>query len=115
MSYEVKGKITAIQPIEEFDSGAKKVTFQLDTGEQYNNLFAFELFKTGEHVKFVDNFPTYNKVGDTVTVEFNVNTREYNGKYYTNLTAWKVTGEGKTTTADKAETFVADDSSDLPF
>jgi hypothetical protein len=28
--------------------------------------------------------------GQDVTVQFNIESREYNGKYYTNATAWKI-------------------------
>ncbi|MFI3320483.1 MAG: DUF3127 domain-containing protein [Rikenellaceae bacterium] len=30
------------------------------------------------------------KMGETYTVQFNVESREYNGRWYTNLTAWRV-------------------------
>ncbi len=30
------------------------------------------------------------KVGATYTVSFNIESREYNGRYYTNVTAWRV-------------------------
>ena len=100
MSFTTTGKITGIQDIQLFDSGAKKITFQVQTNEQYNNLYAFELFKTGEHVKHVENFTQYNKVGDTVTVEFNVNTNEYKGKFYTSLPAWKIDKIGSTQQAE---------------
>lgn len=103
MSYKATGTITAISEILTFDSGAKKLSFQIDTNEQYNNIFSFDLFKSGEHVKFVDNFPTYNKVGDIVEVEFNINCKEYNGKFYTNLGAWKVDKVGGSTQSTTEE------------
>lgn len=89
MSYTVKGTIKHIGDIQAFDSGAKKLQFVVETTEQYNNKYAFELFKGAEHVKFVENFTQFNKVGDVVEVEFNVNCHEYQGKYYTNLSCWK--------------------------
>jgi len=64
----------------------KKQGFLVQTNEQYNNLYCFELFGAEK----VDNFLKYNKVNDSVDVEFNVQTNEWQGKYYTSLQAWKV-------------------------
>ncbi len=113
MSYTVKGKITKIGDIQSFDSGAKKLQFVVETSEQYNNVYAFELFKGADHVQHVENFTKYNKVGDSVSVEFNVQTNEYNEKYYTNLTCWKCE---KVDGANSAPTETADEGDqDLPF
>ncbi len=65
----------------------EKQLFLLRTQEQYNNLYCFEIFGDQK----VDNFAKFNKVGQEVTVEFNVNTSEHQGKYYTTLSAWKIT------------------------
>jgi hypothetical protein len=64
----------------------KKQGFLVQTKEQYNNLYCFELFGAEK----VDNFLKYNKVNDSVDVEFNVQCNEWQGKYYTSLQAWKV-------------------------
>ena len=42
-----------------------------------------------EH-KNVERFNEYNKVGDSVKVEFSIRTQEYKGKYYTSLSHWRV-------------------------
>ncbi len=60
--------------------------FILKTDSEYNNLYCFALFGAEK----IENFEKYNKVGQSVSVEFNVNCREYQGKYYTNLSAWKI-------------------------
>lgn len=88
---EVTGKITKILPIEtgqkKDGSGEwKKLSFILDNNAQYNNIFCFEIFGAEK----VDKFNQYNRVGDVVKVDFNVNTNEWQGKYYTSLQAWKV-------------------------
>jgi hypothetical protein len=41
------------------------------------------------------------KSGQDVTIQFNIESREYNGKYYTNCTAWKIESSSQ--------------GSDLPF
>ena len=86
---KVKGQIISIGDTQTFDSGAKKLSFQIDNGEQYNNILSFDLFKGAEHVSHLDNFIKFNKVGDSVEVEFNIQCKEYNGKYYTNLQMWR--------------------------
>jgi len=106
-------KITKINEVESGTSKAgkewKKVTFVGETEEQYNNLYAFELF--GEEK--VDNFVKFNKVGDVVDVDFNVSTREWEGRYFTSLSAWKVfkANSEATNTPSPADEV----SEDLPF
>jgi len=107
---EVTGKITKILDKvtgqKKDGSGTwEKQTFVLETQEQYNNLYAFEVFGAEK----VGNLKQYNKVGDTVKVDFNVSTNEYNGKYYTSLQAWKIFK------ANLEETPVEAASADLPF
>jgi len=89
MDYKATGTIVEIDDIQTFDSGAKKTAFRIDTGEQYGNILAFELFKKEEYAEHVEKFLQYNKIGDNVEVEFNIRTNEHNGRYYTSLTVWK--------------------------
>lgn len=114
MNFTVKGTIISIGDIQTFDSGAKKLTLVIDTKEQYNNLYSFDYFKSGEYVKYVDEFAKYNKIGDQVEVEFNVNSKEYNGKYYTNLSLWKITKIAPGETVLQNENNLEEDG-DLPF
>ena len=114
MNFTVKGTIIEIGDIQIFDSGAKKLTLVIDTKEQYNNEYALDYFKSGEYVKYVDEFAKYNKIGDQVEVEFNVNSKKYNGKYYTNLSLWKITKIGAANPAPQNQSNVEDDG-DLPF
>jgi hypothetical protein len=88
---EIIGIITQILEIQTGDkkdgSGQwEKQSFIVDTGTQYNNIYCFEVFGDQK----VDNFKKFNKVGQEVTVEFNVNTNEYKEKFYTTLNAWKI-------------------------
>ena len=34
-------------------------------------------------------------IGDTITVSINIESREFNGKWYTDVTAWKVSKQGQ--------------------
>lgn len=113
MSFTIKGKITKILEVQKGTSKEgkdwQKLQFVLETDEQYNNLYCFEIF--GEEK--VENFNKYNKVGQEVEVSFNVSTNEWQGKYFTSLQAWKVFTA--TQTSDLEPVAVDDESEDLPF
>jgi len=87
---EVTGKITKVLDVQNGTSKEgkewQKLIFTLETTEQYNNLYAFEVFGSEK----VETFNKFNKVGDDVKVDFNVSTNEWQGKYFTSLQAWKV-------------------------
>lgn len=109
---KVTGVITNILPTEEGVSKAgkewKKLTFTLETSEDYNNLYAFEVFGAEK----VDNFIKFNKVAQSVDVDFNVSCNEWKGKYFTSLQAWKIFK------AEHNEELVGkpvEESDDLPF
>lgn len=111
---KIKGKITEILKEEKGTSKAgkdwTKQSFVLDTGAEYNPLIAFGLFGQEK----VDNFNKYNKVGDSVDVSFNVSSREYEGKWYSQIDAWKVfqsKGEDSIAPVYSNES----DTDDLPF
>mgnify|MGYP003706943587 CR=1 FL=1 len=93
MEYKVRGVIKSISPIESVGAG-KKLSFRIDTGEKFNNLIEFELYKGAEYLSHVEKFGEYNKVGDNVEVEFNLRTYnwkpEAENKIFTSLSCWKV-------------------------
>ena len=107
-------KITKISEVQSGTSKAgkdwKKLTFVGETSEQYNNLYAFELF--GEEK--VDNFVKFNKEGDSVDVDFNVSTREWEGRYFTSLSAWSIY-KAKGNTQEIEPALPQDSSDELPF
>lgn len=85
----------------------KKQAFIVSNNEGYEGkeqIFAFEVFGADK----VDNLTKYNKVGDKVEVSFNIQTNEYNGKYYTSLQSWKVSSA-------TPQEIVEDDPNPLPF
>ena len=63
-------------------------------------------------------------VGDVITASLNIESREYNGRWYTDARAWKIQGQGAGGTStdtdpfhpDNEPNFTADSASDdLPF
>ena len=113
MSFTIKGKILSISEVKNFDNGAKAINYQVQTNEQYNNLYSFEMYKGAEHTQHIDNFIKYNKVGDEVSVEWNVRTSEYKGKFWSSLSPWRV--EKSEASEPIKDSTVTDDTDDLPF
>ncbi len=109
---KVTGKITKVLDTQKGTTAAgknwQKLSFILETTEDYNNLYCFEVFGDEK----VEQFLKYNKVGQEVDVSFNVQTNEYKGKYYTSLQSWKIfkaeAGEATPEVAQEA-------ADDLPF
>ena len=87
---KIQGKITKILDVEKGQkndgSEWQKINFLVETDEQYNNLYCFEIFG----VEKVANFQKNNNIGATVKVSFNVKTNEWQGRYFTSLQAWRV-------------------------
>ena len=81
---EINGVIVAVLPIQtgEGKNGTwKKQTAVLETDGQYPKKVAFDMF--GDKIKDLS-------VGDKVVAGIDIDSREYNGKWYTNIGAWKV-------------------------
>jgi hypothetical protein len=89
----IKGKLKEKLTLENGTTKAgkdwKKQNFVIDTGDQYNPDVCFTLFGD-EKVAILENF----QEGQEVTVSFNVSSREFNGKYYHNIDAWKIEAGG---------------------
>jgi len=121
---ELSGKIIKVLPLQsgQGKNGTwKKQEYVLEYGDQYPKLVCFNLW--GDKV---DQFALGE--GDVATVHFDVESREYNGKYYTDVKAWKVEkGEGmpqaQSVGGGKASDFGipapdflnSDEKDDLPF
>ena len=116
MSLKVTGKITKVNGTQSGTSKAgkewTKLSFLLETTEEYNNLYCFDVFGDEK----VENFNKYNKVGQEVDVEFNVKTNEWNDKYFTSLDAWKIfKAEVNDIEVNEPEVVVGGEENDLPF
>ena len=90
----ITGSIKNILPVEKGiakSSGKEwqKQSFIVANNDGYEGreqIFCFEVF--GEEK--VSNLANFQKVGDNVKVSFNISTNEWNGKYYTSLSAWRI-------------------------
>lgn len=83
---EVTGKIIVVLPEMSGTSKAgnawKKREYVLETQEQYPKKVHFDFF--GERA---DQYPL--AVGDTVKLSFDIESREYNGRWFTSVRGWK--------------------------
>jgi len=90
MGYKAEGKIEKI-----FDSETKGASFQVRqfvievADGQYPQMVAFQLVQ--DKCTLIDDFSE----GESVEVEFDLRGREWNGKYFTNLQAWRISRAGE--------------------
>lgn len=83
--YEAAGKIKVINETQSFASGFTKREFVVTTAvDKYPQDLKFEVVK--DKCSMLDQF----KVGQDVNVSFDIRGNEYNGKYFVNLSAWKI-------------------------
>lgn len=108
----IEGKVIIVLDIASGTSQAgkdwEKRDFVIETDDQYPKKIAFTLF--GDKVDFCPN------VGEDVMVHYNLESREYNGRWFSNVNAWKidkvVQGETPSQPAPEPED---DDNEGLPF
>ncbi|MEG1643865.1 MAG: DUF3127 domain-containing protein [Bacteroidales bacterium] len=113
---ETKGKIVHLLPLQSGTSQSgkewKKQEFIVETQEQYPKKICMHLF--GDRV---DQYPVAE--GDDITVNFDVESREYNGRWYTNVNVWKLEkgiSMASDTYAAPSPTFEPQsETDDLPF
>lgn len=95
--------------------------YVLETMDQYPRKVCFNLF--GDRI---DQYPL--AIDDVVTVSFDIESREWNGRWFTTIRAWKVEKVaqnasqaapippvGNLTPFDAPDGVNTDDGSDLPF
>lgn len=121
MDLQLQGKLKLKKDVQTFDSGFTKREFVITTEEQYPQDVQFELIKDKTGV--IDQF----QEGQLINVHFNVRGREYQGRYFVNLNAWRIETAGAQPGAENMPTgesfavnneVVLDNSSeedDLPF
>ena len=106
MAFEVEGKLHRIFPTEQKSASFSAREFVLEIPDgNYPQLVKFQAVQ--ERCGLLDNF----REGDRVKVSFDLRGREWNGKYLTNLNAWRIegaSGEDANAGAKQEEHFPAD-------
>jgi hypothetical protein len=122
MSLSLKGKLVKILNLESGISRSgnswKKQEFVLETQDQFPKKVCFNLFN--DKVSLLSGFTG----GEDLEVSFDVESREFNNKWYHNINAWKIERVGQKSAAEIPPPFSPDDippenspedSDDLPF
>ena len=109
---EIKGKIIVALPEVSGVAKAsgnpwKKREYVLETQETYPKKVHFDLF--GERA---DQYPL--SVGDDVTLSFDIESREYNGRWFTSIRGWKVDKNNAAPAAGTPADFPAAPPVDFP-
>lgn len=116
---EISGKIIAVLPLQ---SGTgrngnvwEKQEFVVETQEQYPKKMCYSLFGSERIQQYAA------QIGDDVDVSFDIDAKEWNGKWFNSINAWKVIRRNvknnnpvQPPSAAK-ETFTNDAKDDLPF
>lgn len=110
---EIKGKVIQVLQIQEGTSQRgnswRKQGFVLETEEKYPKKIYFELWNDS-----IDKFPI--AVGQSITAEVDADSREFNSRWYTTLTAYKVEVQGVSNTApQQAQEFPQEQADASPF
>ena len=85
---EITGKIIAILPeqggVSKTGNEWKKQEYVLETQEQYPKKVCFQLFGADRIAQAAI------QLDEMLTVSFDIDSREYQGRWFTNINAWKV-------------------------
>ena len=102
MGYKASGKIVKIFDTEQKSASFQAREFVIEVADgQYPQMVKFQLVQ--DKCTLVDEYAE----GDVVTVEFDLRGREWNGKYFTDLQAWRMnrgedSGDGSNSSAGAA-------------
>ncbi len=123
MALDITGKIVQIMPpVNGVSKAGKewvKQEFILETQETYPRKVCIGMM--GEKTSELSRY----RVEDIVKVSLNIESREYNGKWYTNVNAWRIEAAGNASPSSNNDGFTPDPepsftpdaggSDDLPF
>jgi len=96
MTFKIGGTLKVIGDIQTFPSGFTKREIVIEThDDKYPQLIPLSLLK--DQTSLTNGMQTE----DRVTAYFNIKGREYNGRYFNDLIAWKLTKDYDQSQADK--------------
>ena len=84
---EIQGKIIVVLPersgVSQRGNQWRSISYVLETQEQYPKKLTFDVTN--------DNIDQLNiQLGEILTVQFDINAREYNGRWFNSVNAWNV-------------------------
>ena len=96
MAYELVGKLLKKFDAQDISATFKKREFVVESEGQYPQQIKFEL--KNEKTSVIDSYAE----GSKVKVHFDISGREWQGKYFVNLSAWRVEAADASTTSNNA-------------
>lgn len=110
---EITGKIIAVLPerggISKTGNEWKTQEYVLETHEQYPRRMCFNVFGA-------DKISQFNiQAGEEMTVSFDINAREYQGRWYNDIRAWRVERGGPVTAPEYAPAVNAPATNNVEF
>lgn len=95
MEYKETGVVIELKDTEEVSDSFKKREFVIEVpnerSPEYPEHFAFQC--TQDRVDMLNDV----SVGDKLAVSFNIRSKEWNGRWFTNLDAWRIEKESTET------------------
>ena len=93
---EIQGKIIVVLPersgVSQRGNQWRSISYVLETQEQYPKKLAFDVTN--------DKIDQLNiQFGEILTVQFDINAREYNGRWFNSVNAWNVIRQSQQATA----------------
>lgn len=87
MALDITGKLHKVFETEQKTESFKAREFVIETSGEYPQFVKFQT--TQDRCALIDS---YNE-GDQIKVHFDLRGRDWQGKYFTNLNAWKIEGD----------------------
>ena len=93
---EIQGKIIVVLPersgVSQRGNQWRSISYVLETQEQYPKKLTFDVTN--------DKIDQLNiQLGEILTVQFDINAREYNGRWFNSINAWNVIRQAQQSTA----------------
>ena len=93
---EIQGKIIVVLPersgVSQRGNQWRSISYVLETQDQYPKKLAFDVTN--------DKIDQLNiQLGEILTVQFDINAREYNGRWFNSVNAWNVIRQAQQATA----------------
>ena len=103
-SFEIQGKLHKVFPSENKSGSfqAREFVIEVESG-QYSQLIKFQL--TQERCDLIDSYSE----GEEIQVHFDLRGREWDGKYFINLNAWRLNRPSSTEKTDSPKPTVQDE------
>ena len=102
MALDITGRLHKVFDTEQKTESFKAREFVIETQGEYPQFVKFQL--TQDRCDLIENY----KEGDGLKVHFDLRGREWQGKYFTNLNAWKIEADGDMSRPASDENFSQD-------